>query len=587
MYNKQILLTKKQNIMQKFLRTLALMACMLVPWVTQAQNELTVYEDGTATNGNVPVHGYYADAYLKAHFVYPADELSEMGTSATISQMTFYASQSSVTELSGETYNVYLAEVDDATINAFADVSSMELVYSGGLTISSGQWVIEFDADYTYSGGNLLVAVEQSTKCSSYPTTTWYGVSSTNSSVQGYSYSGLSDISPSQKNFLPKVTFVYTSAGSGPICAKPGAITLNSVTTTTAIISWTAGGSETQWKVYLDDNYVATVNNPEYRYESLTASTTYSVAVSAVCGSDESVQRTASITTGIADNQLTLYADGTATNAYVPFYNYYGDTPHTGQFIIPAADVAALAGQELLGFSFYPSSSSVTSATFDVTLSTTAESSYASATPIDIASGTTVYQGTLSVADGKMTIVFTTPFIYTGGNIVVDFTITATGNYSQMNFNGTSDYSAASVNTQQNAVYNFLPKVTFYYNYQEVACAIPTGLTVENITATEADFSWTPGAAEEAWKVYLNDELVATVNTPSYHFTSLSSLTNCVVGVVADCGSNGTSLMNTTAFNTPGAGSTCEVIVACTSTSSYSYSPSTSRRRRYPVRSSY
>ena len=38
-----------------------LLLALFMPWAAQAQNELTVYEDGTNNNGYVPFYGLYAD----------------------------------------------------------------------------------------------------------------------------------------------------------------------------------------------------------------------------------------------------------------------------------------------------------------------------------------------------------------------------------------------------------------------------------------------------------------------------------------------------------------------------------------------
>ena len=59
-----------------------------------SQDTLTVY-DGTATNGYVPIYGFYADSYLKAEFVMSSDVLSDMSGS-NINSLTFYASQTNV-----------------------------------------------------------------------------------------------------------------------------------------------------------------------------------------------------------------------------------------------------------------------------------------------------------------------------------------------------------------------------------------------------------------------------------------------------------------------------------------------------------
>ncbi|MBQ6307103.1 MAG: hypothetical protein IJK78_11100, partial [Bacteroidales bacterium] len=79
--------------MKKKVFSLMMMLLLAVTGFVRA-NELTVH-DGTATNGYVPVYGYYADAYLKAEFVMPAAELTAMAN-GDITAMKFYASQSSV-----------------------------------------------------------------------------------------------------------------------------------------------------------------------------------------------------------------------------------------------------------------------------------------------------------------------------------------------------------------------------------------------------------------------------------------------------------------------------------------------------------
>ena len=67
---------------------LFLLMAMFAPWAMMAQETLTIYEDGTATNNYVPVFGTWADAFLKCEFVVPASELEEM-KGGTISQMDF------------------------------------------------------------------------------------------------------------------------------------------------------------------------------------------------------------------------------------------------------------------------------------------------------------------------------------------------------------------------------------------------------------------------------------------------------------------------------------------------------------------
>ena len=175
---------------------------------TMKAESLTVH-DGTTTNGNVPVYGFYADAYNKCEMVYPAAELSEMA-GGTINSLTFYASQENVEW--GANFQVFVAEVADATISAFAGPGTV--VYEGQLSIVDGEMVVTFDTPYTYGGGNLLVGVYQ-TSTGSYITSTWYGEGVNGASGSGYDYSGLDGCNFGQKNFLPKTTFDYTVGGGG------------------------------------------------------------------------------------------------------------------------------------------------------------------------------------------------------------------------------------------------------------------------------------------------------------------------------------------------------------------------------------
>ena len=181
---------------------------------TMRAQSLTVH-DGSATNGYVPVYGYYADAYLKSEMVYPATELSEMD-GGMINSMTFYATQTSVNW--GTNFQVFVAEVENTSISAFAGPGT--IVYEGGLSIADGMMVVTFDTPYTYGGGNLLVGIYQ-TNTGSYVTSTWKGESVTGASVQGYSYGSLDGITAGQRNFLPKTTFDYVAGGASAITTNP------------------------------------------------------------------------------------------------------------------------------------------------------------------------------------------------------------------------------------------------------------------------------------------------------------------------------------------------------------------------------
>ena len=172
-------------------------------------DELTVY-DGTTTNSYVPVYGNWADAYLRCQYVMPAEDLADM-TDATINCMKFYLSSTASAAWTG-TFQVYMTEVDYTSISGFIDPSTATTVYQGTLDATGTTMTVLFDNEYTYSGGNLLIGFDQIVK-GNYKSASFYGVTATGASVQGYNSSALSSVSPTQRNFLPKTTFIYELAG--------------------------------------------------------------------------------------------------------------------------------------------------------------------------------------------------------------------------------------------------------------------------------------------------------------------------------------------------------------------------------------
>ena len=208
-----------------------------------AQETLTVH-DGTATNGYVPVYGFYADAYLKAEFVISANDLTDM-TGGSISGMKFYSSTSSAS-WGVANFQVFLTEVNNESISAFEGTGNATIVYTGPLSIANGEMEITFSTEYTYSGGNLLVGIYNTVE-GTYVSCSWYGETVNGASVQGYSYSDLASVSPSQRNFIPKTTFTYTPSGTN--CFSPNNPTISEISAYEATLSWTPRDGQTAWEV--------------------------------------------------------------------------------------------------------------------------------------------------------------------------------------------------------------------------------------------------------------------------------------------------------------------------------------------------
>ena len=96
-------------------------------------------------------------------------------------------------------------------------------------------------------------------------------------------------------------------------CDAPTNLQVNSITQTSATMTWTAGGTETSWKVGYNLSSAsqwqeATVQTTSYNIEGLTANSTYDVRVKAICAADnESDFITSSFTTtGVGIDNITL-----------------------------------------------------------------------------------------------------------------------------------------------------------------------------------------------------------------------------------------------------------------------------------------
>ena len=182
-------------------------------------------------------------------------------------------------------------------------------------------------------------------------------------------------------------------------------------------------------------------------------------------------------------------------NDYVPIYGYYCDEYSKSQFIIPAANLEDMAHSTLNSVTFYASALSAISwgsAQFDVCLKEVTESSFASASLYDWSTLEKVYSGSLSVgSDGKMTITFSNPFQYEGGNLLVGINQTQPGSYVKVSWCGSTASSASlgGYNTKLEKQ-DFLPMTTFDYTPGSNSTPKPKNISVTP-AGTSALVTWT------------------------------------------------------------------------------------------------
>ena len=245
-----------------------------------------------------------------------------------------------------------------------------------------------------------------------------------------------------------------------------------------------------------------------------------------------------------AQNTL-IVADGTTTNSYVPFYGYMGDAAQHNQMIYPATDLTAMVGMEITEMTLFVSSGTTTMNGWEISLGTTTATTLSG---IDNSvSVSQVYSGSLSTSSGQMNIVFSEPWVYDGGNLLVDFNHQAS-NWASYSFYGVEATGASySYNSQR----NFLPKVQFTYQIPPT-CRKVKNLAVTDITSNSATLTWTDAHNTGAtYTVYNGTTQVATgLTTTSYSATGLTPSTPYTFSVVANCSATDASEATAVSFST-------------------------------------
>ena len=295
----------------KFLMPLVAIVAMALPWNVQAQLT-TIVADGTNTDSYVPVYGYYADAYLRCQSIYPVDMLEDLTPGSVISSLTFYSSSTSVS-WGAASFEVILSEETETTLSGYITPTAPTTVYTGSLSIdASGLMTVNFTTPYTYTGGNLMVEIDNTVE-GTYVSASFYGISSTGSTMQGYSYSDISSVSANQRNFLAKMQIEYTP-GSGDICYRVRNLAASGITADGVTLTWfdtlNNGASYTIYNM-ADSTVLGITSDTTYTVTGLTSNTLYNIGVMADCGSSNtSSYATIAVRTACGGYTAVPYVEG-------------------------------------------------------------------------------------------------------------------------------------------------------------------------------------------------------------------------------------------------------------------------------------
>ena len=312
---------------------------------------------------------------------------------------------------------------------------------------------------------------------------------------------------------------------------------------TIATLTWHEIGDAQAWQICIngDTTDLIDVTDTTYDFTDLIPETAYTAKVRAYCSDDDQSVWSNTITFTPTDSYTITVNEGTTTNSYVPVYGLWVDNITKSQFIIPAADLAAMQMGTLNKLTFYSSNTNVSwgAATFDVYLTETSATTLSDLA--DYNTMTQVYAGSLSIVDNKMEVTFTNPYLYMGGNLMVGFLQTVSGTYSSCSWYGV-DAPGASMGGYGTGIAqrNFLPKTTIGFTPGEGDICFPvTGLTVDSVTATSVILSWNDennsGATYTIYNMSDSSIVASGISDFEYEITNLVSSTNYTFGVAANC----------------------------------------------------
>ena len=276
--------------------------------------------NGTETNSNIPLYGNWLDEDQHNQIIYPESMLTGL-VGETVNTLMFYLSSppssywtSSVTLKVGTTAN---SSFTSASLNP----SPVSQINSGNINISGGIVTFVLDSTFTYNGGNLLLDI--TTVSGNYSMAYFYGEAHQGASI--YSYGGYD---PNMQNFVPKTMFVFGN------CLAPNNLTVDSITQTSAMVTWQPGGQETNWEIFVgngteDLNTVTWISLTDnfYEIQDLNPNTVYTVNLRSDCGTEYSYVVSSSFRT---DCGATLLPYSEGFESFV-----YGTQPVCWQFINP------------------------------------------------------------------------------------------------------------------------------------------------------------------------------------------------------------------------------------------------------------
>ena len=338
---------------------------------------------------------------------------------------------------------------------------------------------------------------------------------------------------------------------TGIACPVP-TVAVSNITTTTAEVSCTNTEAD-HFNVKLGEDVVDEGVEMPYTLTGLTANTTYTVKVQAICGGEDGESAWSSGTTfttaDICPEGMVCIGSGTSTNNYLPTYTLYNYS--LSQQIYTAEEIGQAGAIYSVDFYMKNTSSNTYTRNLDIYMVNTEKETFSSNTDwIPVTSSDLVFSGEVTFTDNDWTTIeFDSPFVYDGNSNIVLVVDDNTGSWLSTPsfyafnapsqairvYNDDTNYAPTNPPTTGNtlAVQNMKNRVRFAIG-EASSCLKPTGLTFSNVTKNSAELSWTSTA--DTWDIDINGTVTSGITENPYTLTGLTPETAYTVKVRANCG---------------------------------------------------
>ena len=531
---------------------------------------------GTSAVSTVPFNTYYRNS--RNETIYPQ---SELGGPCMITGIRYYSNGTA--SLATTNVKIYLATTANSTFSStssWTPASDLTLVYDANNVTLGGEvgWqTFTFDVPFFYDGSANLVVCVTKTADSYNNSVTYRYTSETNSCLYRQNdTSPVDDLTNTTTGSLSSyrsnakfVTCPVQVTCPSPVVSSNMDITAHSIT-----LSWTPGGSETQWEVSYTLNGTTntfTTTNTSLTIGNLDAATAYTIpfSITAVCSAtDQSfpVNRTLTFMTECEPKPM-LYTEDfdnlttTSTSFSTSIMPTCWERAYTGTNTSYGAGVyysTSLANSDARFLRLYNYATTSTSTSYGDIYAILPEMDI----DLDLAaitfqarrSSTTSYSSTFKVGivtDVNNPAATFTPIqtITPSGTTYQSFTVSLEGHHAGR----IAFFMDKNKESGKTGSYNYACIDDIEVYPRQVTCPNPVLSTTLSATNNTVTVHWTPGGSETEWEVTYTvngTTTTATTTTPSFTITGLTSATEYTipVSVVAVCSATDHSFASNRTF---------------------------------------